>query len=330
MAERAQVQASISLSTLEETFSGLQTKTPLLRAVSLSELVCSEVHLKLESANPTGTHKDRAALMNIAFAINSSKDTVTAGTCGNYGAALAFYAQKMGLRAVIYIPAGYSGERVSEMISHGAEIVPVPGHYEDAVRASALAARKNGWHDANPGGLGGYLSMVAYASIAYEIVDQLGTVPDEVYLPVGNGTTLAGVWLGFRRLLTLGRADKLPRIVGVTTRSGNPVLRAFEMGLSKVSDLRPEEIVETPVNEPLVSYHSYEGQQALEAVLESWGEVLGFSDWDMVVASRMLRLLEGVEALPASASVLLAALKRPPASEREVRVLIITGGPKSG
>jgi len=297
--------------------------SPLVRADRLSRVMGVDVHLKLESRNPSGSQKDRAALANVLYAKRVGKEVVTAGTCGNYGAALAYYASKYGLEAHIFIPAGFTGRRVAYMESLGAHVVRVEGHYEDAVEASSRMARERGWHDANPGGLGGTLGILGYMSIARELVDQLGGVPEEIHVPVGNGTTLAGIWQGFLELRREGEISRLPKMIGVTTRAGNPVLTSFQKGLSRAEELDPSRIVETEINEPLINYRAYDGDEALRAILESGGAAYGYTDREFAVAARLFAELSEVRPIPASASVLLPGISREPRGEA-LWVLVIT------
>ncbi len=297
--------------------------SPLVRADRLSRVMGIDVHLKLESRNPSGSQKDRAALANVLYAKRAGKKAVTTGTCGNYGAALAYYAARHGLEAHIFIPASFTGGRVAYMESLGARVIRVPGHYEDAVETSSRLAKERGWHDANPGGLGGILGMLGYMSIARELVDQLGDVPEEIYVPVGNGTTLAGIWQGFLELRKSGAISKLPRMIGVTTKAGNPVLTSFQKGLSKAEELDPAGIVETEINEPLINYRAYDGDEALRAILESGGAAYGYTDRELIVAARLFAELSGVKPIPASASVLLPGISREPQGEGPW-VLVIT------
>ncbi len=298
-------------------------ESPLVMADRLSRVMGTEVYLKLESRNPSGSQKDRAALANVLYAKREGKRVVTAGTCGNYGAALAYYASKYGLEAHIFIPAGFTGRRVAYMESLGARVVRVEGHYEDAVETSSKLARERGWHDANPGGLGGRLGILGYMSIARELVDRLGGVPEEVYVPVGNGTTLAGIWRGFLELRREGKISRLPRMIGVTTKAGNPVLTSFQRGLSRAEELDPSRIVETEINEPLVNYRAYDGDEALRAILDSGGAVYGYADRELAVAARLFVELSEVRPIPASASVLLPGISREPQGEGPW-VLVIT------
>jgi len=301
--------------------------TPLLHSRRLDNLLpgSGRLLLKWEGNNPTHTHKDRVALGHVKRAFSQGYDTITVGTCGNLGVSIAFWAREYGLKAVVFVPRRYVNTRLSEMKSLGASITLVDGTYEDAVRASVRAARRRGWYNANPGGENDDVALESYASIAFEIVEQLGTAPDVVAVPVGNGTTLAGIYAGFSRLIRYNGYG-MPVMVGGTTVGGNQVLVSWLKGGRPVR-LGRESIVETKVNEPLVSYRSFNCREALQAVRETGGAVYGFTDEELSHCAGLVSKLEGVNPLPASASAILAAIRY--SQERGLPgtyVAVITGG----
>ncbi len=279
-------------------------RTPLLRLRFLERLLArdgSRLYAKYEGVNPTGTHKDRAAALHVQRALEEGFKVLTAGTCGNFGVSLAYYSMMVGARAVIFVPRRYTLERMADLKRYGAQIVFVDGSYEDAVKESVRAASENGWYDANPGSSNGFVNFEAYSALAYEIAWELGDAPASVALPVGNGTTLAGVYMGFRRLKDLGYVERVPRMIGVTTVHGNSAVDSFLSGKDRAVPLRSAK--ETRYNEPLVSTISFDGDAALRALRESGGAALRVSDRAMLNHSRLLKELEGIDVLPASASV---------------------------
>ncbi len=302
----------------------LAVATPLVRSRVLGRFLGFDgvpLYLKWEGANSTGTHKDRAALLHARRAAELGFPAVTAGTCGNFGVALAHYARVFGLKAVIFVPRGYENSRVGEMVERGAEVVFVDGRYEDAVEASVEAAEAHGWYDANPGGRNGSLSLEAYSAIAEEIVAELGDAPYAVAVPVGNGTTLAGLYRGFLRAYREGRASAVPRLVAATTSHANE-LASLWFG----EKLEPERVVETWVNEPLVALRALDAELALEALRATGGRVYAFEDEEMVEAALLVRALEGLPALPASASAILALERLAKGEEVEgPLVAVVTG-----
>jgi len=268
----------------------------------------SKVFLKFEGINPTGTQKDRISSAHIKTAKGQEYGVVTAGTCGNYGVSMAYFSHIFGLKSVIYIPRGYRTTRIDEMLRYGAEIVGVDGGYEDAVAISTKAAHDNEWYDANPGVKNAKINFKGYANIAYEIVHELGHAPTAVGVPVGNGTTLAGVYHGFKEMHTKGLIDRMPKMVAASTVYGNPVIESFKDGLNHLKLIPPTKIKETPINEPLVAYNAFDGDEALKALWDSEGYADYVSDSKMLIYSRFLRRYR-VDALPASTSPI-EALRR--------------------
>lgn len=285
--------------------------TILIRSRNLESLLsCKRLYLKFEGSNPTGTQKDRASYACLKLAKEMGYSSLAIATCGNFGASFAYFAPKFGVEAHVYIPANYKTERIQEIVDNGSIIHRVQGTYEDAVYLSGVEAKDLGWFNANPGEeLNTRASILGYSKIAYEIYESLGYIPDVVSVPVGNGTTLAGVYHGFKTLYDEGIADKIPRMMGASTPLGNPVVKSFLKGLRTVEDLSPTEIKETSLNEPLVSWHSFDGSLALDALWESNGWATYVSDTQMVEYAKMIAREEGISTLPASASSLAAISK---------------------
>ena len=257
------------------------------------------IYVKWEGNNPTGTQKDRAAFMHIRRAIEQGYNTVTVGTCGNFGVALAYFANLYGLRAVIYVPSGYRNGRIWEMRKYGAKVMFVDGKYEEAVERSVLDAMRYGYYDSNPGSVNGSFALESFKSMAYEIVRDIGSIPDVVSVPLGNGTTLAGIYEGFAEMVRAGLSERVPVMLGATTIHGNQVAETLRRGSAELVTL--SDVRETEYNEPLVSVRSFDGERALEAIRVSGGHAFEFDDDELLALAEELRK-EGIDPLPASAS----------------------------
>ena len=231
------------------------------------------------------------------------------------------------MRAVLFIPETYHTRRSAEIESFGSEVVRVDGDYETAVARSREAARASGFYDANPGGPSEELCQKAYAGIALEIAEALGDAPLTVAVPVSNGTTLAGIFEGFRALYEAGKTTRIPRLIAASSYEKNPVVKSFQMGSRICFDLKPAKLRETWVNEPLINWHSFDGQSALNAVYASRGSAEFVSDRHMVELARDLLEREGLSALPASVSALKALMKLHArgALPEEDHVVVLTG-----
>lgn len=302
--------------------------TNLVRARNIErEIGFRQLFLKFEGGNPTGTQKDRIAFAQVMDALRRGFDTITFATCGNYGVAVAMAASLAGLRCLIYLPGAYHTSRSKEMLDLGAEIVKVPGDYENAVVVSRERAARDDLYDANPGGDNTMLQFLAYGEIAYEIYDELRDAPAAVAAPVSNGTTLAGIYRGFLSLYRRGKTSRMPRMVAGSSFRKNPIVRAFRKGWRSCEDLSPAQIRETAINEPLINWHAIDGNPALTGILETDGWAADATDKNMRRFSRLIREKEGLQVLPASTAGLIALVERHQAAPLpdDRYVVVLTG-----
>jgi len=302
--------------------------TSLWRARNIErEVGIRQIYLKFEGSNPSGAQKDRIAFAQSMDALRRGFDTITVATCGNYGASLALAASLAGLRCIIYLPENYHTKRLGEMTDLGSEIIRVPGDYENAVRMSREDAERDEYYDANPGGMNTVLQLKAYGEIAYEIYDELRDAPLALAVPVSNGTTLTGIYRGFISLYRRGKTSRVPRMVAGSSFKKNPIVQAYLKNADTCEDLEPEKIHETKINEPLINWHSIDGDLALYAVRESKGWASDATDKSMLAFSKLIREKEGMSVLPASTAGLIALVdrhrKEPLPNDRYV--VILTG-----
>lgn len=302
--------------------------TSMTRARNIErEVGLRQIFLKFEGGNPTGTQKDRIAFAQALDSIRRGFDSVTMATCGNYGVAMALATSLAGLRCIIHIPENYHTRRIQEMIDSGAEIVRCPGDYENTVLLSRKLSESEEIYDANPGGANTALQLKAYGEIANEIYDELRDAPAAVAVPVSNGTTLAGIYKGFLSLYRRGKTSRIPHMIAGSAYGKNPIIHAFLKNIPHCTDLKPEQIRETAINEPLINWQSIDGDYALQAIRFTKGRAAYASDKNMVYLSRLIREREGLNVLPASAAGLSALidLHRRESYPNDRYVVILTG-----
>lgn len=302
--------------------------TPLSRLRSVErETGLRQLYIKFEGGNPSGTQKDRIAYAQCLDALRRKYDTITLATCGNFGAAVSQAAFLAGLRCVIYIPEGYHTDRIDEMKANGAEVMRYPGSYEDNVYYSQKIAKDHRWYDANPGGNNTSLQINAYAEIAYEIYDVLRDAPKMVAVPVSNGTTLAGIYRGFVTLFRRGRTSRIPMMIAGSSYRKNPIVESFRLNYEHCQDIEEDRITESKVNEPLINWHSFDGDEALYAIRQSNGRAGDVTDEQMLKYAKNLREKEGLQVLPASTAGLYTLMQMHKTSELDSDryVAVITG-----
>jgi len=236
---------------------------------------------------------------------------INLATCGNYGVACALGARFAGLKCNIFLPENYHTRRVEAMKQLGASIIRQGKNYEEAVAFSQEDAARREFYDANPGGENTPLQLRAYGEIAYEIYDELRDAPRIVAVPVSNGTVLAGIYKGFVSLYRRGKTSRIPMMVAGSAYRKNPIVQAFLLQKDHCEDLPASVIRETEINEPLINWHSFDGDVTLSAIRETGGWARDVTDKQMTQLTRIIKEVEGLNVLPA-ATAGLAALSSPP------------------
>jgi threonine synthase len=265
--------------------------TPLLPAPRLSERLGTEVWLKWEGANPTGSFKDRGMTVAVSQAVADGAQAVVCASTGNTAASAAAYAARAGLEAVILQPRGAVARgKLAQARAVGARVEEREDF--EAALAEARNLQERGTHvlvnSLNP------LRLEGQKTAAFEIVEELGAAPDLLALPYGGGGNARAYALGFRE------AGAVPRLVAV---------EATDRARTQASAIR--------IAEPA-------HREAAERVIaESGGEVVRVADDEILAAWRLLAREEGVFSEPASAAGLAALLRSKPDATRVV--CVITG-----
>jgi threonine synthase len=232
----------------------------------------AEVLLKVEYMMPTLSFKDRGAAVLIAKARELGAARVIADSSGNAGTAVAAYAARAGLACEVYVPASASPKKLKQMVAHGATVHAIPGSREDTAAAAIAAVERGGAfyasHVYNP------FFFQGTKTYAYELWEQLGSAPEVLVLPVGNGTLLLGAYYGFKDLLRLGLIERLPRILAVQAEGCAPLARAFAAG-----ERGAVPVVNTGTEaEGIAIAAPARHRQILAAIRESDGLILTVSD----------------------------------------------------
>lgn len=234
--------------------------TPLI----WSTLFGRKVAFKLEFLNPTGSYKDRGSAVLASFLKSRGASEAVEDSSGNAGASFAAYAAVSGIGARIYIPDYASGPKCKQIEAYGAEVVRIPGsraRTTEAVLEKVNEGAIYGSHAYMPHGLAGY------ATLAYEIHQQIGGAPNTIILPVGQGGLLLGVGRGFFGLKQAGLIDKIPTLIGVQAMACAPLWALFSYGSVGMGWVSEGETLAEGVR---VS-HPLRGDAVLQLVLDSGG-----------------------------------------------------------
>jgi threonine synthase len=267
------------------------------------------LYWKNEAQNPTGSQKDRALALAVSRAVELRAPRVVIASTGSAGLACAAYSARAGLPCLVLVPDGTPPERLGPMAAFGARIGVVKGTFVQIERLLDALAGHPGWYEATTKRAANPYQAEAPKTIAYEVVAQLGRVPDWVVVPVGGGGTLHGIWRGFRDLQRLGGADRLPRLVGVQPASFNTLEVALARGLRTEAELETiamDERVET-IARNLKHGVPPDGADALAAIRASGGLAVSVTDAEALGWQRRLATEEGLFCEPSSATAAAAA-----------------------
>ncbi|NOX37906.1 MAG: threonine synthase [Calditrichaeota bacterium] len=271
--------------------------TPLYRNPTLErEWQLKRVWIKDDSRNPTASYKDRASSVGVVKALERGARVVTAASTGNAASSWAAFTALAGLETVIFVPRHAPRAKIAQLLLFGAKVLQVEGTYDEAFDLCMQAAEKWGWYNRSTA-INPYLGE-GKKTAALEICEQLDwQVPDYVFVPVGDGCIIQGMWKGFRDFYHLGFIDRLPRLIGVQAAGSAPLVTAWEKGQDTVEPVEPRTFADSiAVGVPR------DQVKALKAVRESGGRFIAVEDDAIRQAMALLARVGGIMAEPAAAA----------------------------
>lgn len=291
--------------------------TPLIRLANLPRRLRRdvEIYVKYEGLNPTGSFKDRGMAVAVTQAVAAGSRAIICASTGNTSASAAAYAARSGIRAFVLIPEGkIAMGKLAQAIIHGAEILQIRDNFDAGMRIVRELAGEGPItlvNSTNPYRLQGQKTA------AFEIVEELGRVPDLHCLPVGNAGNITAHWIGYSELAlshnepgtqacalcggqcryTCAMVRERPRMVGYQAAGAAPFLRA--------------QMVDGPetVASAIRIGHPQSWERAWAASRESGGWFAELTDQEILAAQRLLAEQEGVFCEPASAASVAGSMR---------------------
>ena len=260
-----------------------------------------ELFLKDDSQNPTFSFKDRASGLVSAFAKENGINTIITASTGNAGSSLAGICAAQSQKAIILVPAGAPIAKLTQIVMYGASIIPVKGTYDDAFDLSIKATEEFGWYNRNTG----YnpLTIEGKKTVSFEIFDQLNqNLPDRIFVPVGDGVIISGVYKGFEDLSKLNIINKIPTIVAVQAEGSDNLVRNLKEDsfvIRQSSTIADSISVDIPRNYYMTK----------DFIEKYKGEYLSVSDNEIISASVSLSKNTGLFAEPAAATAFAGLIK---------------------
>ncbi len=278
--------------------------TPLIHAPRLSERAETEVWLKLEGANPTGSFKDRGMTCAVSAAVREGAQAVVCASTGNTAASAAAYAARAGLRGAVIVPEGkIATGKLAQALMHGARVVALRGNFDEALALVRELAQRHPIALVNSVN---EFRIEGQKTAAYEVVEALDGELDALCIPVGNAGNITAYWRGFREL------GSHPRMVGFQAAGAAPLVHGAPVD-------HPETVASAiRIGNPA------RWEDAMDAMTSSGGSVRAVTDAQILAAYRYLAATEGIFCEPASAASVAGLLAHGAGGARRV-VCVLTG-----
>ncbi|MCS7151514.1 MAG: threonine synthase [Endomicrobia bacterium] len=280
--------------------------TPLIKAENLEYKIKKQygvnlnIYLKYEGANPTGSFKDRGMTVAISKAKEENAKVVICASTGNTAASAAAYSAKANLRCIVLIPKGAIAlGKLSQAVMHGAEVFAVKGNFDEALKLAKQISQQYPVTLVNS--LNPY-RIEGQKTAAFEIIEQLGFVPDYQFMPVGNAGNITAYWKGYKEFASgkfslkvenLQLADKkirLPKMMGFQAAGSAPIVKG--------KPIKKPKTIATAIRIGNPASWKF-AEQARD---ESGGVIDTVTDKEILEAYYLLSSLEGIFVEPASAA----------------------------
>ena len=291
--------------------------TPLVRAGRLgAALGLSDLHLKVEGQNPTGSFKDRGMVLAVAKAAEAGARAIVCASTGNTSASAAAYGAAAGLEVIVVLPKGQIavGKLLQALVA-GARVVAIDGNFDQALGIVRALAEQDDHpvtlvNSVNP------FRLEGQKTAAFEICDDLGRAPDVLAIPVGNAGNISAYWAGFQEYAAAGIVGSTPRMWGFQAAGAAPIVLGHRIE-------RPETIATAiRIGDPA------SWTKAVDARDASGGRISAVSDDEIMAAYRALARYEGIFCEPASAASVAGVMKAVDAGEldpNDTVVCVLTG-----
>jgi threonine synthase len=288
--------------------------TPLIPAAALSARTGTEVWVKFEGMNPTGSFKDRGMTMAVSKAVEHGAKAIICASTGNTSASAAAYATHAGITAAVLVPVGKMAlGKLAQAIAHGAELLQVRGNFDDCLDIARDLAANYPVHLVNSVNND---RIEGQKTAAFEVIEVLGDAPDFHFIPVGNAGNYTAYARGYQEEAVRGASTKRPRMFGFQAEGSAPIVRG--------------EIVRDPdtIASAIRIGNPASWELALTARDETDGYFGAISDAKILEAHRILSSEVGIFVEPASAASVAGLLERAEAGAlpRGARVVLTVTG----
>ncbi len=226
-------------------------RTPIIR-------FDKDLLLKMDYFMPTLSFKDRGAVVLISHCKSIGVDSVVQDSSGNAGNSIAAYSAKAGIECEIFLPEGTPLKKINMIKSHKAKVNIVPGSRDNCANVCREKVDKEGKYYANH--VYNPLFYEGTKTYIYEAYEQLGRIPKNIYIPLGNGTLFIGIIKALEEFIESGIIENMPKITAVQSENCAPLFKAKIIG-----DNKPVKIKQKPtMAEGIAIGEPMRGEEILE------------------------------------------------------------------
>jgi threonine synthase len=299
--------------------------TPLLRAGRLGAPAgFSDLWIKDEGGNPTGSFKARGLSAAISRAKELGHRKIALPTAGNAGGAAAAYAAKAGMECHVFMPEDTPPLFKIECERYGAQVTMVPGLIDACGKLVAERAPREGWHDVST--LKEPYRVEGKKTMGFELAEDFAwDLPDAILYPTGGGTGLIGMWKAFEEMEALGWiGEKRPRMISVQAAGCAPIPKALAEGKPVSEKWENAQTYASGLRVP----KAFADFLILRDIRASLGDAISVTDDEMRRAADEIGSTEGLFVCPEGAAVWAAArnLSAEGRLDRSSRIVLFNTG----
>ncbi len=280
--------------------------TPLRKVDTLGQIAgFSNLYIKDESQNPTGSFKARGISAAVSAALERGAEKFAIPSAGNAAGALAAYAAEAGVGAHVFMPRDTPMAFKLECEYYGAHVRLVDGLISDCGDIVNRQKDEEGWYEVST--LKEPYRLEGKKTMGFELAEQFNwKLPDVVIYPTGGGTGLIGMWKAFDELEQLGWiGSERPRLVVVQAKGCAPIVRAFHNGQKKAEPWQNAKTVASGLRVP----GAIGDFLILRALNETGGTAVAVSDEELIDCTRHMAAHTGIFPAPEGGATLAALLR---------------------
>lgn len=299
----------------------------ILKRLSLPEdllhkyqLYGNDVFILDETRNPTLSYKDRASSLVALKALQMGINEIAAASTGNAGSSIAGICARLGMKSHIFVPSSIPDAKRIQIQSYGANIFIVSGSYDNAFDLCLEVSTFNKWYNRNTAF--NPLTIEGKKSAAYDIfISLLGNLPDIIFIPVGDGVIISGIYKGFWELLKLGWIDKLPKLIAVQSAGSDAVVRYLEKGFFEFRSANT-------IADSISAGAPRNLFMAAEIIKNTKGKAISVTDNEILTAQKIIAEKTGILSEPSSAAAAAGYFKLTGSGEikKDEKVLLLITG----